>query len=57
MISLNDKNIEITEPAEMDLQGIADYIVKELREPTTALRVVTSIGDAITKLEQTGDHS
>ena len=44
--------VEITVPAEIDLQGIVNYIAKELREPTTALRVVASIGEAILGLEQ-----
>ena len=44
--------IEITEPAEIDLQGIAYYIANELREPTIAQRVLTEIGEAILDLEQ-----
>lgn len=44
--------IEITEPAENDLQGIANYIAKELREPSTALGVVATIGEAILGLVQ-----
>lgn len=48
---MNSYHIVITEPAELDLQGIADYIAKDLREPTTAQRVVTIIGEAIIDLE------
>jgi toxin ParE1/3/4 len=45
-------HVEITKPAETDLQGIATYIAKELREPITALRMVATIGEAILDLEQ-----
>ncbi|HUC94053.1 MAG TPA: type II toxin-antitoxin system RelE/ParE family toxin [Paenibacillus sp.] len=45
-------NIVVTELAEHDLLGIADYIAKELREPSTAMQVVAAIGEAIMGLEQ-----
>lgn len=45
-------NIVITEPAERDLQGIAEYIANELLEPTTARKLVTKIAEAVFQLEQ-----
>ncbi len=45
-------SIVITQPAEDDLQGIADYIAKELREPSIAQHVVATNGEAIIALEQ-----
>jgi len=45
-------NIVITEPAERDLQGIAEYIANELLEPTTARKMVTKIAEAVFQLEQ-----
>ncbi len=44
--------VEITNPAETDLQGIVAYIAKELREPITVKRMVATIGEAILDLEQ-----
>jgi addiction module RelE/StbE family toxin len=42
----------ITEPAEADLKEIADYIAKELREPSTAQHLITKIAESILNLEQ-----
>jgi len=43
--------VVITEPAESDLRGIANYIARELLEPVTARTVVASIAEAILLLE------
>jgi toxin ParE1/3/4 len=45
-------NIEITEPAENDLNDIAFYIAKELLEPSIAKKIVNKIGEAIFTLEE-----
>ena len=45
-------HLVITEPAEADLKGIADYIAKELREPSTAQHLITKIAESILKLKQ-----
>lgn len=42
----------ITEPAENDLKKIADYIAKELMEPSTAQHMITKVSEAIFELEQ-----
>ncbi|TDF95373.1 type II toxin-antitoxin system RelE/ParE family toxin [Paenibacillus piri] len=44
-------NIVITEPAEADLRGIAEYIALELKEPSTAQNLITKIGEFIFELE------
>ncbi len=45
-------DIVITQPAEEDLQEIADYISKELMEPKLARKLIARIGEAITCLEE-----
>lgn len=40
----------VTAPAARDLQGIADYIAHELREPETARRQLARIKDAVLTL-------
>jgi len=42
----------ITEPAETDLRGIADYIANDLLEPSTARKMIAKIAEAILHLEQ-----
>lgn len=42
----------ITELAEADLRGIANYIANELLEPTTARKMIARIAEAIFQLEQ-----
>ena len=42
----------ISEAAEADLDGIADYISYELKEPTTALKQLARIEEAMTTLEK-----
>lgn len=44
---MNKYNIEITEPAERDLNEIVRYIVIELRDSHTAESVMERIGSAI----------
>jgi len=44
-------DIVITQPAEEDLQEIADYISKELMEPKLAQKLIARIGEAIIGLE------
>lgn len=44
--------IEITEPAENDLNDIAIYIAKELLEPSIAKKIVNKIGEAIFTLDE-----
>ncbi|MFB9278060.1 type II toxin-antitoxin system RelE/ParE family toxin [Cohnella cellulosilytica] len=43
--------VVITEPAESDLRGIANYISHELLEPVTARTVVANISEAVLLLE------
>lgn len=45
-------HLAITEPAEADLKEIADYIAKELQEPSTAQHLITKISEAVFELEQ-----
>ncbi len=45
-------DIVITQPAEEDLQDIADYIAKELKEPSLAEKFIEKIGNAILDLEK-----
>ncbi|GIO04363.1 addiction module toxin RelE [Brevibacillus reuszeri] len=45
-------SIVITEPAEADLLGIADYIAHELKEPTVAKNLMAKLAEAIGELEQ-----
>ncbi|TCP29017.1 addiction module RelE/StbE family toxin [Scopulibacillus darangshiensis] len=45
-------NVVITSNAESDLQGIATYIAKELREPLKAQMLLSKIGAAIMDLEE-----
>jgi toxin ParE1/3/4 len=45
-------SIEITEPAENDLNEIGYYIAKKLLEPSIAQKVVNKIGEAIMKFEE-----
>jgi len=42
----------ITEAAEADLDGIADYISYELKEPNTALKQLNRIQETMTTLEE-----
>lgn len=42
----------IAEAAEADLDGIADYITYELKEPTTALQQLARIAEAMATLEE-----
>lgn len=42
----------IAEAAEADLDGIADYISYELKEPSTALKQLARIEEAMTALEE-----
>lgn len=42
----------MTQPAANDLKGISDYIVRELREPTIAQKLVSKIKAAVMSLEQ-----
>ncbi|MFA7467944.1 MAG: type II toxin-antitoxin system RelE/ParE family toxin [Desulfotomaculaceae bacterium] len=44
--------ILMTEPAAGDLQQIAEYIAKELREPITARKLVDKIKEAIISLAE-----
>ena len=44
--------VEITEPAESDLRGIAHYIGVELREPAVAHKLLKKISDAVVSLEE-----
>ncbi|MDD4047224.1 MAG: type II toxin-antitoxin system RelE/ParE family toxin [Clostridia bacterium] len=45
-------NLVIAEAAEADLDGIADYISCELKEPTTALKQLAKIEEAMVTLEE-----
>ncbi len=45
--------IVITEPAENDVNRIADYIALELRMPSAAENMITKISNSISTLEQT----
>ncbi|OPX83333.1 MAG: Plasmid stabilization system protein [Pelotomaculum sp. PtaB.Bin104] len=45
-------NLVIAEVAEADLDGIADYISYELKEPATALKQLARIEDAMATLEE-----
>lgn len=45
-------NPVITKAAEADLDGIADYISYELREPVTALKQLARIEEAMMTLEE-----
>lgn len=45
-------HLVITELAEADLKEIADYVTKELREPSTAQALITKISEAIFELEK-----
>jgi toxin ParE1/3/4 len=44
-------SVQITKPAEYDLNEIGRYISKELLEPEIARKVMTRIADAISSLE------
>jgi len=44
-------DVYLTEPAEDDLRDIAKYISSQLNAPTTALNMIRTIKDAVTKLE------
>ncbi len=48
---MNTYDIQITEPAEIDLQAIVSYISKELLEPEVARKVITKIAQGINSLE------
>lgn len=43
--------IQITEPAEKDLNEIGSYIAKELLEPKTAKKMISKIAKVINSLE------
>jgi len=45
-------DLVIAEAAEADLDGIADYISYELKEPTTALKQLARIKEAMATLEE-----
>ena len=45
-------NLVITEAAEADLNGIADYISYELKEPNTALKQLARIQEAMAALKE-----
>ncbi|MCX7843064.1 MAG: type II toxin-antitoxin system RelE/ParE family toxin [Clostridia bacterium] len=45
-------NLVIAEAAEADLNEIADYISYELKEPTTALKQLARIQEAMATLEE-----
>jgi len=45
--------VNLTEPAERDLRDIFRYIAYQLNEPETALNMMQTIEDAISKLEIT----
>jgi len=45
-------NLVISEAAEADLDGIADYISYELKEPITALKQLERIQEAMATLEE-----
>lgn len=45
-------HVFVTEPAARDLQGIADYIANDLREPETARRQLARLKDAVLSLEE-----
>ncbi|GAA0605709.1 type II toxin-antitoxin system RelE/ParE family toxin [Virgibacillus siamensis] len=45
-------HLVITEPAETDLKEIADYIAKELLEPTVAKQLIAKISESIFELER-----
>ncbi|MEW6621746.1 MAG: type II toxin-antitoxin system RelE/ParE family toxin [Bacillota bacterium] len=45
-------NLVIAEAAEADLDGIVDYISYELKEPTTALKQLARIQEAMATLEE-----
>jgi len=48
---MDSYKVNLTEPAENDLRDIARYISSQLNEPTTALNMVRTIHEAISKLE------
>jgi addiction module RelE/StbE family toxin len=48
---VNRYEILITQSAEADLQGITDYIARELQEPFIAQKMINKIIDAVTELE------
>lgn len=43
--------IQITEPAEKDLNEISSYIAKELLEPKIAKKIISKIAKVVTSLE------
>ncbi|MFP3388544.1 type II toxin-antitoxin system RelE/ParE family toxin [Brevibacillus sp. SIMBA_040] len=45
-------SIVITEPAEADLRGIADYTAHELKEPSVAKNLMVKLAEVIGELEQ-----
>lgn len=45
-------HITISEPAENDLNAIADYIAIELRNPPAAKHLISKIANAVFSLEQ-----
>jgi len=50
---MDNYKVNLTEPAENDLRDIARYISSQLLDPTTALNMVRTIHEAISKLETT----
>ncbi len=44
--------VMVTKPAENDLQGIARYIARELKEPAAAQRLVSKIKEAVMGLAE-----
>ena len=50
---MDSYKVDITEPAENDLRDIVRYISFQLNEPSTALNMLRTIQNAISKLEAT----
>jgi toxin ParE1/3/4 len=44
--------VVVTDPAAQDLQDIADYIAKDLREPATAKKQLSQIREAVLNLAE-----
>jgi len=44
--------IDITEPAEQDIQAAAKYISEELKNPMAADRLLNDVGEAVCSLEE-----
>ena len=44
--------IDITEPAESDIQNAAEYILKELKNRTAAIKLLDDVDEAVYSLEE-----